>query len=254
MSDNESVWEYYGENDPYFAVNTISEMRSETLDEDKVKLFFARGEDYIKQIWDEIEKHFVPDFRPERSLDFGCGVARMTLPIAKRSRGETVGVDISTHMLEVAQKNADMFGVKNVSFIKGDDTISKVTGKFDFVHSIVVLQHVDPKIGEVIFRRMVEMLSEGGVGMLHVMYENTVSSRAQKFRFALYRDFSFTYKLRNLILRKKKEPLIPMYSYNLNKLMLILQQNDCHNCHVRFSHHGVEGVLLFFQKKREELY
>ena len=253
MSDNESIWEYFGENDPYFAVNTISEMRSEILDEDKIKLFFERGEEYIKTIWQEIEEHFTADFKPQRSLDFGCGVARMTLPIAKRS-GEAVGVDISTHMLEVARKNADLFGCKNVSFIKGDDTISKVTGKFDFIHSFVVFQHVAPKIGEIIFKRMVEMLSEGGIGMLHVTYENTVSTGAQKLRFALYRDFSFTYKLRNLILRKKKEPLIPMYSYNLNRLMLILQQNDCHNCHIRFSHHGVEGVLLFFQKKKRDLY
>lgn len=253
MSDNESIWEYFGENDPYFAVNTISEMRSESLDEDKIKLFFERGEDYIKQIWGEIQEHFTPDFKPERSLDFGCGVARMTLPIARRS-GEAVGVDISTSMLEVAQKNAEMFGVKNVSFIKSDDTISKVSGKFDFIHSIVVFQHVNPKIGEVIFKRMVEMLSEGGIGALHVTYENTTSTRGQKFRFALYRDFAFTYKLRNLILRKRKEPLIPMYSYNLNRLLLILQQNDCHKCLVRFSHHGVEGAMIFFQKKKEIMF
>jgi SAM-dependent methyltransferase len=254
MSDNESIWEYFGENDPYFAVNTISEMRSESLDEDKIKLFFDRGEDYMKQIWREIEEYLAPDFKPQRSLDFGCGVARMTLPIAKRSAGETIGVDISTHMLEVAQKNADMFGVKNVTFIKGDDTISKVSGKFDFIHSFVVFQHINPKIGVGICERMVEMLAEGGVGMLHFQYENTTSTPAQKVRFALYRDFSVTYKLRNLVLRKKKEPLIPMYSYDLNKLMLILQQNDCHNVHVRFSHHGVEGILLFFQKKKEDLY
>lgn len=253
MSDNESIWEYFGEKDPYFAVNTISEMRSEILDEDKIKLFFERGEDYLKIIWQEIEEHFTPDFKPQRSLDFGCGVARMTLPIAKRSV-EAVGVDISTNMLEVARKNADLFGVENVSFIKGDDTISKVTGKFDFVHSFVVFQHVDPKIGEGIFKRMVEMLSEDGIGALHVTYENSLSTRGQKLRFALYRDFSFVYKLRNLILRKRKEPLIPMYSYNLNNLLLILQQNDCHNCHIRFTHHGVEGVMIYFKKNKEILY
>lgn len=254
MSDSESIWEYFGENDPYFAVNTISEMRSESLDDERIKLFFSRGEDYIKQIWQEIEDHFAPGFRPERSLDFGCGVARMTLPIARRTTGETVGVDISDSMLDVARKNAEMFGVKNVSFLKSDDTISKVTGKFDFVHSFVVFQHVNPKIGEGIFRRMVEVLAEGGIGMLHVSYENTVSSPRQKFLFALYRDFSMTYKLRNLVLRKKNEPLIPMYSYDLNRLLLILQENDCHKVQIRFSHHGVEGALLFFQKKKEDLY
>jgi SAM-dependent methyltransferase len=254
MSDSESIWEYFGENDPYFAVNTISEMRSESLDEDKIKLFFERGEDYIKKIWLEIEKHFAPDFKPQRSLDFGCGVARMTLPIAKRSAGEAVGVDISTSMLKVAQKNADMFGVKNVSFIKGDDNISKVTGEFDFIHSIVVFQHINPKTGVGIFKRMVEMLSEDGIGVLHVTYGDSVSTGGQKFRFKIYRDLPLAYRMRNLVLRKRNEPLLPIYLYNLNQLMLILQQNDCHNCHIRFSHHGFDGVLLFFQKKKEDLY
>ncbi|HEY0427879.1 MAG TPA: class I SAM-dependent methyltransferase [Pyrinomonadaceae bacterium] len=251
MSD--SIWEYFGENDPYFAVNTISEMRSEDLDEEKIKLFFERGEDYIKTIWREIEEHFLADFQPKRALDFGCGVARMTLPIAKRSQ-ETVGVDISTSMLHVAQKNAERFGVKNVSFVKGDDTISKVTGAFDFIHSIVVFQHIKPKIGVGIFQRMVEMLSEDGIGVLHVTYADSVSTRAQKLRFSVYRDLPVFYKLRNVVLRKRNEPLIPIYLYNLNQLMLILQQNDCHNCQVRFSQHGFDGVLLFFQKKRKDLY
>lgn len=253
MSKSKSVWEYFGENDPYFAVNTISEMRSETIDKDTIALFFERGEEYVERIWGEIEDNFIDDFRPGRSLDFGCGVARMTLPIAKRSK-EAVGVDISQNMLDVAAENAKMFGVDNVSFVQGDDNLSRVSGEFDFIHSFVVFQHIDPKIGEPIFKKMVESLSENGIGVLHFEYANTVSTPAQNLRFRLYRDFPFVYSLRNLILRKRKEPLIPMYRYNLNDLLLVLQQNDCHNCQVRFSKHGVEGVMLFFQKKKEILY
>ncbi len=253
MSNSERIWEFFGENDPYFAVNTISEMRSESIDEDKIKLFFAGGEEYVKKIWLQIEENFIHDFTPRRALDFGCGVARLTLPIAVRSR-EAVGVDISTNMLEVAAKNADSFNIKNISFIKGDDNLSKVTGEFDFIHSFVVFQHINPNIGELIFKKMVETLSEGGIGVVQFGYADSISTYAQKLRFSLYRDYSVIYQLRNLILRKKREPLIPMYSYNLNNLMLILQQNDCHNCQIRFSHHGVEGIILFFQKSKENLY
>jgi len=175
------------------------------------------------------------------------------LPIAKRSK-EAVGVDISQNMLDVARENAKMFGVDNVSFVQGDDNLSRVSGEFDFVHSFVVFQHIDPKIGTPIFKKMVESLTENGIGVLHFEYANTVSTPGQNLRFRLYRDFPFVYSLRNLILRKRKEPLIPMYRYDLNELLLILQQNNCHNCHVRFSEHGVEGVVLFFQKKKEILY
>jgi ubiquinone/menaquinone biosynthesis C-methylase UbiE len=253
MSKSKSVWEYFGENDPYFAVNTLSEMRSETIDKDTIALFFQRGEEYIERIWSEIEDNFIADFKPGRSLDFGCGVARMTLPIAKRST-EAVGVDISQNMLDVAAENAKTFAVENVSFVQGDDNLSRVSGEFDFIHSFVVFQHIDPKIGEPIFKKMVESLTEDGIGVLHFEYANTVSTPAQNFRFRLYRDFPFVYSLRNFLLRRRKEPLIPMYSYDLNNLLLILQQNDCHNCMMRFTKHGVEGVMLFFQKKKGVLY
>lgn len=253
MNDNESVWEYFGENDPYFGVNTIAEMRSDNLDENALGVFFKSGEDYVARIWDEIEGNFIPGFRPERALDFGCGVARITLPIAKRSK-EAVGVDISTGMLALAQKNAAEFGIDNATFIKGDDDLSKVHGKFDLVHSFVVFQHIYPKKGEHIFKRLVEMLEVGGIGVLHVEYANTVSTTAQKIRFWAYRDLPLVYKIRSLLMGKRKEPLIPMYLYDLNRLMLILQTHGCHKVQVRFSKHGVEGAVLIFKKEEADLY
>jgi len=251
MADRDDVWEYFGEHDPYYGVFTVPGMRADSLDDDRLNEFFSSGEEYVTRVWDEIERHFIPAFKPVRSLDFGCGVGRLALPIAKRS-GEAVGVDISTGMLDLAKQNADRLEIDNIEFIKGDDELSTVSGRFDFVHSFVVFQHINPKFGNRIFTRLVELLSDGGVGVLHVEYANSLSTPAQKLRFRLYRDVPFAYALRNLVLRKKSEPLIPMYLYDLNELMLILQQNDCHNCHIRFSKHGVDGVLLFFQKKKAE--
>lgn len=253
MSNNERVWEYYGEKDPYFGVNTIAEMRSEAIDENARNKFFESGEEYVSRIWNEIEEHFVADFKPQRALDFGCGVGRITLPIAKRSK-EAVGVDISAAMLKEAEKNAEIFEIGNATFIKGDDQLSKVSGEFDFVHSFIVFQHINPKVGIPIFKKIVESLSENGVGMLHFQYETASATAVQRIRYKLYRDFPLVYSLRNLILTKRREPLIPMYSYDLNNLMLILQENGCMNTQTRFSHHGTEGILLFFQKKKIDLY
>jgi SAM-dependent methyltransferase len=250
MSKSEGLWEYFGKNDPYFAVNSISEMRTENIDQDQLRLFFEGGEAYVAKIWKEIEEHFVPHFRPRRALDFGCGVGRLTIPIARRS-GQTVGVDISAKMLEVAEQNARNFELDNLQFIKGDDRILKVTGEFDFIHSFIVFQHIKPTIGEPIFRRMIEMLVEGGIGVVQFTYANSVSTSAQKFRSKLYRNVPFAYAARNFMRGAKSEPFIPMYTYNLNRLMLILQQNNCHVGQFRFSNHGIEGVLLFFQKRSE---
>ena len=253
MSDKEKVWEVYGEKNPYFGVVSVERFQQENLNEETLNDFFQTGEDYVERIWEEIEENLIKNFRPNRALDFGCGVGRLTIPIAKRSE-KTVGMDISEQMLKESENNCQKFDVKNAEFELSDETLSKVSGEFDFVHTFIVLQHINPKIGVGIFRRMVEMLADGGIGVLHVQYANMISSSTQKIRNKIYRYLPFIYSLRNIIVNQKNEPLIPLYQYDLNTLLQILQTNDCHNCLVRFSRHGIDGVVFIFQKKREEFY
>lgn len=252
MDKIEKKWEYFGETNPYFAVSTFDKFKSENLDDTALVNFFESGEEYTKRIWQEIENNLQTDFRPRKALDFGCGVGRITLPIARRCES-VVGVDISENMLKEARRNSERFSLENVDFVKGDDDLTKVSGEFDFIHSFIVFQHIKPKTGEAIFKKFVEMLADGGIGVLHFTYSNNQSSLTQKIRFSIYRDFSWTYKLRNFV-RNRNEYLIPMYLYDLNRLLLILQENDCHKCQIRFSQHGAEGALLFFQKRKETLY
>ena len=246
----EKDWEYYGAENPYWAVLTEDKYKRESLGADALADFFSSGEQYVEKIWQVIEQNFTKDFKPERGLDFGCGVGRLTVPIAARCQ-TTVGVDISEKMMEEAERNCSKRNLKNVSFVKSDENLSKVTGEFDFVHSFIVLQHINPKIGEKIARRLIENLKTGGIGALHFTYKNPTSA-SQKLRFRLYRDFSPFYKLRNLVVGAKQEPLIPMHTYNLNRLMAILHENDCHNCVLKFTNHGYYGVILFFQKKSDQ--
>ena len=253
MDKIEKKWEHFGEKNPYFAVLTFDKYQNENLNDEILEEFFKSGEHHVERIWREIENNFENDFHPKKSLDFGCGVGRLTIPIAKRSE-KVVGVDISSNMLDEARKNAEKMGFDNLEFIKGDDTLSKVSGDFDFIHSFIVFQHINPTIGEVIFKKMVKLLSVGGIGVLHFAYTNNKSTLAQKVRFKLYRDISLTYKIRNIVLGKEDEELIPMYNYDLNRIMSVLQKNDCHQCTVKFSDHGVEGVVLFFKKNKENLY
>lgn len=39
-----------------------------------------------------------------------------------------------------------------------------------------------------------------------------------------------------------------MTEYSLNKLFRILHENGCHLNHTAFTHHGVYGVIIVFQK------
>jgi ubiquinone/menaquinone biosynthesis C-methylase UbiE len=252
MDKIEKKWEHYGETNPYFAVSTFDKFKSENLNDAALTEFFESGEEYVERIWQEIEDHFQTKFKPHKAIDFGCGVGRITLPLAKRCE-TIIGIDISENMLREARQNSAKFSLKNVDFVKGDNDLTKVFGEFDFIHSFIVFQHIQPKIGEAIFKKFVEMLSNGGIGILHFTYFDNQMTLAQKIRFQIYRDFSLSYKLRNFI-KRKNESLIQMYLYDLNRLLLVLQENDCHKCQIRFSQHGAEGALLFFQKRKDTLY
>jgi ubiquinone/menaquinone biosynthesis C-methylase UbiE len=58
-----------------------------------------------------------------------------------------VGVDVSEAMLAVVEENSREMGLSNVTFVKGDDTLSGVSRSFDFVHSFIVFQHIRPERG-----------------------------------------------------------------------------------------------------------
>ncbi len=252
MDKKNKVWEHYGDKNPYFGVATYDKFKNENLDEFAKDEFFETGETYVEKIWDEIENSFIENFKPKRILDFGCGVGRLTLPLAKRGE-EAVGVDISPQMIEEAKKNCAEYGIENIKFAESDENLSKVEGSFGLIHSFIVFQHINPKIGENIIRRMIEMLADDGIGVLHVTFNHRAES-ASVLRFKMYRDYPFIYRLRNILKRQKHEPLMEMHEYNLNRLFLILMDNHCHKCVVRFSHHGFDGVIIYFQKKVLEIY
>ncbi len=106
MDKIEKKWEYFGETNPYFAVLTHDKFKSANIDAAALKDFFASGEEYVERAWQEIEDNFQTDFTPRRAIDFGCGVGRITLPIAKRCE-TAVGVDISENMLQEARRNSE---------------------------------------------------------------------------------------------------------------------------------------------------
>lgn len=241
MSDK-AIWNYYAEEHPYYAVHSQEKFRNENLNDAVLQEFFKSGDTYLEKIWAEIEDLNGGTFVPRRSLDFGCGVGRLTIPIASKSK-EVVGVDISPKMLETARENAQRRNVSNIKFVESDDSLSLVGDEnFDLIHSFVVIQHILPELGEKLLLHMLRKLNNGGIGVIHVTYE-TGSSRL----FEIYKRYPFIYRLRRLV-KGEDKALIPMHEYNLNHIFTMLQENNCHNCHLKFTDHGSKGAILFFKK------
>lgn len=252
MTRAKETWERWGEADPYFAAATFDKFRTEKLTDTAKDEFFLTGEKYLQSLWNEVETNFTGSFRPLRALDFGCGVGRIAIPMAARAE-KVWGVDISESMLNEARCNCEERSINNVEFLSTVDFLSREDLEFDLIHSFIVFQHIRPSTGIEILRKMITMLADDGIGVLHFTYANKTPF-FQKFRAIAYREVPLLYRLRSFLRSDSSIPLMPMYVYDLNKILEEFQDNNCHNCFVRYSDHGYYGALLFFQKQRRPLF
>jgi phosphohistidine phosphatase SixA len=116
-----------------------------------------------------------------------------------------------------------------------------VEGPFDLVHSYIVFQHVPPSRGLRVFRKLIDSLSENGVGVLHVVYHNpdmtSVAERLLKRTWrALKRPF-------------RSLPQMQMNAYSLDDVFQIIQSSGIRQIHVLPTDHGgCLGLVLCFRK------
>jgi 2-polyprenyl-3-methyl-5-hydroxy-6-metoxy-1,4-benzoquinol methylase len=162
-------WEKYGKDEPYYGVLTDEKYYKSNLTDQLKEEFFTSGYHQIDGVLRKIRKHIEPSFKICKALDFGCGVGRLVIPLAKISE-EVTGVDVSESMLKEAQKNCEFYSIKNVTLVKSDDGLSSIKGKFDFIHSFIVFQHIPIKRGEWIFKNLLEHLEDDGVGVFHFTF------------------------------------------------------------------------------------
>ena len=85
LPDYREDWKRYGDTDPYYGVLTEPRFHRDNLNPDALSEFWATGEAHVERIATLFAAHLGRELRPRRSLDFGCGVGRVLLPLARRS-------------------------------------------------------------------------------------------------------------------------------------------------------------------------
>jgi SAM-dependent methyltransferase len=236
--------------DPYYAVLNEDGFRGDRVVDDARARFDRSGEEDVAETLAEIRRRIDPAFRPARALDFGCGVGRLTLPLA-RACDHVVGVDISQAMLDEAARNCAARGVDNVSLVSSAAFFATpAEPSLDFVHSYIVFQHIPPRAGLWMAESLVRRLRAGGVGALHVTYARRASG-ARRVIHRLRRGLPGLNILANLVQRRPLgEPLIPMYRYDLGALFALLGDLGCTHVHARLTDHGGHlGAMLLFQRQ-----
>lgn len=167
MIDTDRHWDKWGREDPYFGVLAEDRFRSTSI-ADSRGAFLETGRVFIADLLAQFERQF-GKLERGRALDHGCGVGRLTLPLADHF-SEVVALDVSAPMLAEAERNAAESGKSNIRFLPADDQLSGASGQFDFVNSFITLQHVPVRRGLPIFFRLIDRVKPGGGFHLHVSF------------------------------------------------------------------------------------
>jgi len=152
-------WNELGKLDPLWAVlsDPVRQFGRWDLDE-----FFRTGEELVRVTLERGAAHGLPH-RHERALDFGCAVGRLTRALASRFV-QCRGVDISEEMIRRARElNADL---PNCSYEVNNESDLRMfpSGRFDFILSVLVLQHLPDKRSIFAFiAEFLRVLAPGGL-------------------------------------------------------------------------------------------
>lgn len=112
----------------------------------------------------------MPDLKPRRILDIGCGLGHNVVPLAEAfPTAEIVAVDAGAPMLRYGLARAKTMGIDNITFLQGDvsDLSQFEDESFDWIQSTMFLHETSYKSMPKIFAETKRLLKPGGV-VLHV--------------------------------------------------------------------------------------
>ena len=249
-------WVQWGERDPYFAVLTQSKYRASKLDETARREFFDEGRAHVAHVIATVQRVIAADFTPRRALDFGCGVGRVAIPLAELDGIDSVvGVDIAPAMLEEAARNCPAPLRERLSLVLSDVDLSRVTGRFDLVHSCIVLQHIPPARGLPLLAGLLDHVEPDGVAVIQIHYarntRDAVLGRRSPLRRAAERVGARVAGALTALQRRHADPVMEMHPYNLDQVMFLFQNSGFAQLYLEFTDHGgALGAVLYGRRAR----
>ncbi len=212
-------WDDFGKTDPLWSIMTVKEKKNNKWD---LKDFFGTGAEKAEHLIKEI-KFSNPSAKYGKALDFGCGAGRITNHLGNYFQ-EAIGADIAPSMIELAKKyktNA------NCKFLVNKDPDLKLfyDNSFDFVFSLITLQHMKQKYSQGYIKELARVLKPEGTiifnlpsksksfkdGLIEFLYPQPARTVAH---FAKQKIFNFL-KLKN----PAQGPIMEMHYVNKKKVI-----------------------------------
>ena len=93
------IWENLAKTDALWSILTKPETKGNKWE---IDAFFKTGEEYASKVFSTLKGMNIPINYEGTVLDFGCGVGRLTVPLAKKFK-RAIGVDVSPTMISKAK-------------------------------------------------------------------------------------------------------------------------------------------------------
>ena len=165
LSDLQTHWNALGEQDPLWAIMSDPSRRGNRWN---LEEFFDWGVREVDEIFNEKDRlQFLPTAGVGRALDFGCGVGRLTQALAARF-ATCDGVDIAASMIEHARLY-NRFGDRCRYHLNTQDDLALFQDdSFDFILTIAVLQHMEPRYALKYLQEFLRVLAPRGIAVFQL--------------------------------------------------------------------------------------
>jgi SAM-dependent methyltransferase len=244
-------WESLAQRDPLWAVLSSDEYRSSSLTPEAEDRFWQSGEEHVDHVFAIIRNEIAPAFAPRVALDFGCGVGRALVPLARRC-DHAIGLDASPTMVARARQHLGACGVTNAE-VRGVhrriDAAVLGRRRVDFVHSVLVFQHIVATEGLALFDQLLALLEPGGLGFVQFQCKNPGGELERAIRALRLRHGWF-----NALCLKSRIPLfrdlVMLYEYDMTDLLRLLAHHRVGEVVVERTDAGPGGYAarLYFAK------
>lgn len=239
-----TAFDRFAAREPYFSILTDPRFLRDRLTPETEREFFASGEAIVSWMLGVVDAALVPQFAPMSILEYGCGIGRLALPLARRPAAVTA-VDRSPAMLAFAKEEADRRGLGHVTFQTPDETFAS-TRTFDLVVCYHVLQRLPRVDALALMRRLFALTGSGGVAVFQWPYRSHEDGFVGTSRW-LRESVPGANAIVNALKRKPlDEPFIPTHTFDVNEGLTVLDDAGAETMHVGLERHANLDFAIAF--------
>lgn len=164
LQDTQNHWNQLGKDDPFWAVLTDPAKQGGRWDPAE---FFQTGIDEIAEVFKDVAR-LNASIQLTKALDFGCGVGRLCQALALHF-SEVHGVDISPSMIEHANRFNQHGNKCHYHLNVRPDLILFPDHEFDFVYSVIALQHIETQYQREYLAEFFRVLKPNGIAVFQII-------------------------------------------------------------------------------------